>query len=239
MCHAALWRIARPTSDARALFLIFLGVPAAAALGFMGAGTAFAGGGWPQRLDVLAMLLLHWALSLAYIQTYPAVQAQSPSLEIVYAVFKSMPRGLSREELLTTLDTRQLVGDRVEDLVANRLIRAAGDLYILTPGLVGIVHPTLLSCMLVAPDAPSVLRLPVDLTYGALVYACLAYSYFHLNMSETAHRARGASTRRPSWIPIQNGARSGMKRIRSRLRGSPRSWTYNTRSVSPGEGLRG
>jgi hypothetical protein len=133
MCHVALWRIARPTSDARALFLIFLGVPAAAALGFMGAGTAFAGGGWPQWLDVLAMLLLHWALSLAYIQTYPAVQAQSPSLEIVYAVFKSMPRGLSREELLTTLDTRQLVGDRVEDLVANRLIRAAGDLYILTP----------------------------------------------------------------------------------------------------------
>lgn len=58
-------------------------------------------------------------------------------------------------------------------------------------GLAGIVHPTLLSCMLVAPDAPSVLRVPVELTYGALVYACLAYSYFHLfNMSETARRIR-------------------------------------------------
>lgn len=48
----------------------------------------------------------------------------------------------------------------------------------------------LLVRLLVARDggsAPS----PVDVTYGALVYVCLAYSYFHVfNMSETARRIR-------------------------------------------------
>jgi len=131
-CHVALWRLAPPRSDVRALFVIFLGVPTLIALGFVVAG-ASTGGEWPPRLDVLAILLLHGALSLAYIQTYPAVQAQSPSLEIAYAVFKSTPRGLSREELLGALDSGQLVDDRIEDLVANRLVRASGDRYALTP----------------------------------------------------------------------------------------------------------
>jgi hypothetical protein len=33
--------------------------------------------------------------------------------------------------------------------------------------------------------------MPLELVYGAVVYACLAYSYFHVfNMSETARRIR-------------------------------------------------
>lgn len=131
MCHVALWRLAPPRSDVRALFVIFLAVPIAIALGFVAVASS-AGGQWPPGLDVLAILLLHGALSLAYIQTYPAVQAQSPSLEIAHAVFKSEPRGLSREEVLRALGARRLVDDRLEDLVANRLVRASGDRYALT-----------------------------------------------------------------------------------------------------------
>jgi hypothetical protein len=137
MCHVALWRLAPPRSDVRALFVIFLGVPALIALGLVAAGPS--AGWWPPRLDVLAILLLHGALSVAYIQTYPAVQAQSPSLEIAYTVFRSTPRGLSREELLGALESRQLVDDRIEDLVANRLVRVSGDRYALTPLSTGIV----------------------------------------------------------------------------------------------------
>jgi hypothetical protein len=122
--HVVLWRTARPRSDARALVAIFLGAPTVLALA-IAAGTPF-------RVDAFAALLLHWALSSAYIQTYPAAQARSPSLEIAYAVVKSMPRGLSREELLASLNTGLLVRDRLDDLVANGLVRAAGERYVLT-----------------------------------------------------------------------------------------------------------
>ncbi|MGH7318737.1 MAG: hypothetical protein ACRELA_03795, partial [Candidatus Rokuibacteriota bacterium] len=74
------------------------------------------------------------------IQSYPAAQAMAPSLEIAYAVRRSMPRGLSREELLARLNTGALVQGRVEDLVADRLIRVEGDRYVLTPGSAGLIR---------------------------------------------------------------------------------------------------
>jgi len=131
--HVILWRVARPRSDVRALFLIFLGLPTMIALGIFGAAAVIPAVKWLDGLHILATLLLHWALSSAYIQSYPAVQARSPSLEIAFAVSRSAPRGLSREELLATVNTGLLVDERLEDLVANRLIRAEGERYVLTP----------------------------------------------------------------------------------------------------------
>lgn len=130
--HVALWRVARPRSDMRALFAIFFVAPAAAALLVVTAAAAAPGRGLPDTLDVVATLLLHWALAAAYVQSYPAAQAMAPSLEIAYAVHRSMPRGLSREELLARLNTAALVQDRVEDLVADRLVRLEQDRYVLT-----------------------------------------------------------------------------------------------------------
>jgi hypothetical protein len=103
-------------------------------------GTIASGPGSPDGLDVAATLLLHWALSSAYVQTYPAVQTMAPSLEIAYAVRRSMPRGLSRAELLARLNTRALVQERIEDLVADRLVRREGDRYVLTPASARLVR---------------------------------------------------------------------------------------------------
>jgi hypothetical protein len=64
----------------------------------------------------------------------------APSLEIAYAVRRSMPRGLSREELLARLNTGALVQERVEDLVADRLVRVEGDRYLLTPASAGLIR---------------------------------------------------------------------------------------------------
>ena len=138
--HVALWRVARPRSDMRALFALFLLVPFAGALLVLAAGALAPAAGFPGALEVAAVLLLHWALSSAYIQTYPAAQAMAPSLEIAYAVRRSMPRGLSREELLARLNTTALVEGRIEDLVAERLIRAKGRRYVLTPVAGGLIR---------------------------------------------------------------------------------------------------
>jgi len=138
--HVTLWRVARPRSDMRALFAIFFLAPSAAALLVVAAGTGAPGAGLPDTLDVAAALLLHCALAAAYVQSYPAVQAMAPSLEIAYAVRWSMPHGLSREELLARLDTGALVQDRVEDLVTDRLVRLEGGRYVLTPASVSLVR---------------------------------------------------------------------------------------------------
>jgi hypothetical protein len=138
--HVGVWRVARPRSDVWGLFTIFLIAPAVLALLVLAAATIFPGTGLPDALEIAAMLLLHWALSSAYIQSYPAAQARSPSLEIAYAVVKSMPRGLSRDELLATVNMETLVQARVEDLVTDRLIRAEGERYVLTPVAAGLVR---------------------------------------------------------------------------------------------------
>lgn len=138
--HVGLWRVARPRSDVWGLFTIFLIAPTGLALLVLAAATVFPGAGLPDALEVAAVLLLHWALSSAYIQSYPAAQALSPSLEIAYAVVRSRPRGLSREELLASLNTEALVQARVEDLVADGLIRGEGDRYVLTPVAAGLIR---------------------------------------------------------------------------------------------------
>lgn len=138
--HVAVWRVARPRSDIRALFLIFLAVPGAAAILVPAAAAVIPDAPLPDTVELAAMLLLHCALSCAYIQTYPAVQAQSPSLEIVRAVVESMPRGLSREDILAVASTATLVQARVDDLLANGLIRVDRDRYVLTPTSVKLVR---------------------------------------------------------------------------------------------------
>jgi hypothetical protein len=138
--HVVLWRVARPRSDMRGLFSIFLVVPTAVALLILAARAVVPEAGMPDGLQVAAVLLLHLALSSAYIQSYPAAQAMAPSLEIAYAVRRSMPRGLSREELLARLNTGALVQERVEDLVADRLVRVEGDRYVLTPASAGLIR---------------------------------------------------------------------------------------------------
>jgi hypothetical protein len=138
--HVVLWRLARPRSDMRALFAIFLVAPSAVALFVVAAGALAPAAGLPDGLDVVAALVLHWALSSAYIQSYPAAQAMAPSLEIASLVRRSMPRGLSSEELVARLNTGALVQERVEDLVADRLVRVEGHRYVLTPASARLVR---------------------------------------------------------------------------------------------------
>lgn len=138
--HIVIWRIGRPRSDVRALLVIFMIAPALVVVALHGASLLTSGGPVPSVLDATAILLIHWALASAYVLTYPAAQAQSPSLEIAYAVGQSMPRGLSREEILTLLNSETLVHSRVDDLVANRLIRADGDRYVLTPSSTRLIR---------------------------------------------------------------------------------------------------
>ncbi len=126
VAHVVWWRARRPRSDVPALFLLFLLLPSVVALVALLVA---------PPLAVAGAFLLHLALACAYIQTYPAAQAQSPSLHILLAVGR-VPEGLTRAELLAGGTPQTLVGARVDDLVANRFIVDSQDgdgKYVLTP----------------------------------------------------------------------------------------------------------
>jgi hypothetical protein len=76
-------------------------------------------------------------------------------------------------------------------VLARVFPRAAPQVVAMGAGLVGALPTGLLVETLALPAPFALLRMPVASTYVAAVYACIAYSYFHLfNMSETARRIR-------------------------------------------------
>jgi hypothetical protein len=76
-------------------------------------------------------------------------------------------------------------------VLARVCSRMAPQLVAIGAGLAGVLPTGLLLGGLALPAPSALLRMPVAMTYVALVYACVAYSYFHVfNMSETARRIR-------------------------------------------------
>ncbi|HSL47958.1 MAG TPA: hypothetical protein VK878_02740 [Candidatus Deferrimicrobiaceae bacterium] len=76
-------------------------------------------------------------------------------------------------------------------VLARVFIRTAPQLVALAAALAGALPTVLLIETLAIPGPPALLRMPLAAMYVAVVYACIAYSYFHLfNMSETARRIR-------------------------------------------------
>jgi hypothetical protein len=113
--HVALWRL-RSGCGLRLLITI-LAAPAAVLLLLPALG-----GPW-SAVDSLAAALLHAALASAYLQTYPAVQAMSPSLRIVLLLERAGPAGMTFVELLDGLGRESLLGERIRDLLDAGMVR--------------------------------------------------------------------------------------------------------------------
>ena len=133
VAHIAWWRWRRPPADIPAILAVFLVFPA---IGY----AALASWSVLSPLAPLtpfecgAAFLLHAAASSAYIQTYPATQARSPTLSILIALGRA-PGGLDRAGIVAALASSGIVGARVQDLRRNALVRKDGERLVLTaPG---------------------------------------------------------------------------------------------------------
>lgn len=71
---------------------------------------------------IFFVFLWHVLLSLVYIMSYPAVQAECPTLKIVLSVADSMPNGMTIEDVGDIFSEDALLNERVEDLIRDGLI---------------------------------------------------------------------------------------------------------------------
>lgn len=124
--HVLIWWRRHPKSHIIALALIFIVVPTV--VGIIGLGL-----NWLELLpkgagiipisisDWPLVFLLHYALAGAYIMSYPAVQAVSPSLTMLLIVGSAAPRGLTYDELRSHFNSKELLQARLHDLKEGSL----------------------------------------------------------------------------------------------------------------------
>lgn len=194
LSHVLIWRLVKPERQLVWLAGIFLLAPA-----LIYAGLFFI---LADKADLVLSGVLHILFSLAYIFSYPAIQAPSPSLKIIREVYAAMPRGLDRGELSRILEADKPLDFCIDNLMEERLVCLRGNKLELTlwgrlvsgffrnysrglgevsyPGHVRFIWVVFL-CLVILRFSP----------YLSLIYGLSAYIYFHIfNMSRTARRIK-------------------------------------------------
>lgn len=132
-----VWRFVRPSGH----YLPLLGLYVVALIVTLGAfrslGDVPLAAAWlvPGTIrDAVNFITLYTAATMAYIVTYSAVQADSPSMMILLAVEQSGRAGLRRESMMTSLGDSVVVLPRLHDLVTGGLATIdAHQRYVITP----------------------------------------------------------------------------------------------------------
>lgn len=119
LLHIVIWRIRIPRRQTEALLLIFiitfaLGVffldrivlPSKVAL-------------WRAYLEISVFYL---SLVIAYLLSYPAIAALSPSLVICDIISRSKTHGVSKSDVELLLNDEVLIKPRIEDLVNDNMV---------------------------------------------------------------------------------------------------------------------
>ncbi len=114
--HVAIWRLCRVRREMLWVFVLFLLLP----ILVTGLVMAF---GYTGTLDALAVWLIHAALSVAYVQTYPAFREEIPSFRILLAISAAGKRSMTQQEVLSLFEKSSLFADKMTDLNNDGLLR--------------------------------------------------------------------------------------------------------------------
>lgn len=117
--HILVWRLSFPKKQLLALFLIFYLIPIILLIIFSILNFK---ADYLSLSDLTASALMYFVLAQAYVQTYSAVQAVAPSLQIIYALFKADKNGLNEDEIIKSFKYENLVQDRLGDLISDGFI---------------------------------------------------------------------------------------------------------------------
>ena len=136
VAQLVIWRIRRPAGQYAALSVLCLAT-LILSLGSFHALRSLTPG--PARflpatgLDYVNFAMLYVALVLAYMTTYSAVQADSPTMVILLKIEESGLRGPTLAEIAEELSDSLLIAPRLEDLVTGHLVTLRRGRYVIGP----------------------------------------------------------------------------------------------------------
>jgi len=129
--HAVAWRVKKPANTVKALELIFCLVLTVGVIMLIQFGRIY-----PHSLmlphDFISysyIVVLFFSLFLVYLLSYPAIEADSPSLAIVLHISRAEDNGITAEEIKELLKDNQLVEPRLRDLVDAKIVDLTGSVY--------------------------------------------------------------------------------------------------------------
>jgi hypothetical protein len=118
LLHVLIIRLFKLHNQIFYLFSLFLGFPFLIFITLVGLNShlkAF------SLIYLFKAGLLYFSFACAYIQTFPAIQAFSPSLRILYLIGKTKG-GLTEEEIRDNFSIGDLMTDRLDDLFTENYI---------------------------------------------------------------------------------------------------------------------
>lgn len=125
LTHILVWRIIRPRKQIIWLGVIFIILPVLLYLSLFFLSYFFSdykGRFFSSGFNLILTVFWHIVLSLAYIMSYPAAQAESPTFKIILSVADSMPKGMTAQAVNDIFSEDVLLNERIEDLVRDGLI---------------------------------------------------------------------------------------------------------------------
>jgi hypothetical protein len=144
--HIIVWRCFPPKTHVKLLLIIFFAIPAAVQISCFVAINNFGTLGLTaiNPVDIMAVYMFHITLAAAYILTYPALQAQCPTLSMLLIIGHSMPDGAKSDELKSTFEVAHLLEPRLRDLVGSGMVNKIDDSYTITGKGLFILSPLLM-----------------------------------------------------------------------------------------------
>ncbi|MCP4989956.1 MAG: hypothetical protein GY928_29085 [Colwellia sp.] len=134
--HLVLWKIRLPKRQIKTILQIFFAVLAVGiiALWNLPDTVSFCGITPPACLpEYIQISMFFISLTLAYMITYTALEADSPSLVIMMVINAAGTCGLDKESFDELMNDDILVIPRIRDLILNKKVKMDGDRYVLTP----------------------------------------------------------------------------------------------------------
>jgi hypothetical protein len=126
-----MWRIRNPKNDLFGLALILFSVPIFIVILYIKMENIYIF----NRLSVsglFAIFILYFSLAFGYIMSYPAIQAISPSLEILMLIGRAKNRMMTKEDIIKNINNKLILTNRLLDLKRCKLVKQKEKYYELT-----------------------------------------------------------------------------------------------------------
>jgi hypothetical protein len=136
MVHLIIWKIRLPKRQVKTMLLLFFATLLSSTLILSNAPASFKFFNLtaPDNIwEYLHICLFFISLTLAYMITYSALEADSPSLVMVMAINNAEPEGLDKNKFGELMSDETLVMPRIRDVLTDKMAYMDGDRYRLTP----------------------------------------------------------------------------------------------------------